>query len=301
MTDAGKHGERGTYLRGCTCEPCREANADYCKRYRTRVYRNGGNIRVDAGPARDHIALLRTHYTVSAIATLAQMNSSAICRISNGQQAKITPDVEGRILAVRPGLDVGRQWVNPIGAMRRVQALCAIGYALHWQGTRLNYQKANMWALVRGDKPYITGAVDRRIRELYDELCMKPRTSTLSTEKASITKAHRMAAREGWAPPLAWDNIDDPDERPNLGAPDARNHNGTRPLHLMVEDAEWLADSGLNLTGVLHRLNVNRDTFRDLLRRADRADLYWRLAMREPDADNRKATRDGIRRGREVA
>ena len=31
-------------------------------------------------------------------------------------------------------------------------------------------------------------------------------------------RAARWAKSRGWAPPLAWDNIDDPTEQPNLGA-----------------------------------------------------------------------------------
>lgn len=292
-----EHGRRRTYLRGCTCAPCRRANAAYCKQYRNRTHKNGGAIRVDATKARDHLAYLSSHYTTSAIATLAQMNSSAIYRIGSGKQLAITPAVETRILSVRPGRDVGKQWVNPLGAARRVQALCAIGYAVHWQATRLGYQKQSMLWLIRGEKPYITGAVDQRVRALYDELHMTPRVGSDRIERASITKALRMAEREDWAPPLAWNDIDDPDERP--ATPEQSDRRFT--VAALLEDAEWLADADHSLTEVLTRLDVNRNTFRDACRRAGQMDLYWRLANREPDADNRRAVRDGIKQARGVA
>src|SRR3546814_4274182 len=38
--------------------------------------------------------------------------------------------------------------------------------------------------------------------------------------RSATTK--RRAARAGWPPPLAWDNIDDPNETPDLGAPGGR-------------------------------------------------------------------------------
>lgn len=66
-----------------------------------------------------------------------------------------------------------------------------------------------------------------------------------------------------------------------------------RPLRRgadLIEDAEWLADHGADLADVLARLDVKKDTFWQAMKRAERLDLYWRLADRMPDADLRRAS-----------
>lgn len=79
---------------------------------------------------------------------------------------------------------------------------------------------------------------------------------------------------------------------------------GRYPLRAahVLEDAEWLADhSRLTLHEVCQRISRSRDTFWKLCWRRNRLDLYWLLADREPDAEQRRAVREGIRRSREVA
>ena len=49
-------------------------------------------------------------------------------------------------------------------------------------------------------------------------MTLPPMSTTGERISASRTKAH--ALRQGFAPPLAWTNIDDPDEQPNLGGVD---------------------------------------------------------------------------------
>ena len=209
-----EHGERKHYLRGCRCERCRRANADWCKRYRHRAHKAGGALRVDVTAARKHLEEMRHHYTMSSLAALADLSSSTIRNILAQRQSTIAKHVEQRILAIRPGGEVGGHWVPTTPAARRVQALCALGYSLHWQSHQINHQRANLYRLANELKPYITSAVDQRVRDLYDRHHMTPATSSDPIMRGAITKAKAMAARNGWAPPLAWDDIDDPDARP---------------------------------------------------------------------------------------
>lgn len=212
--DDPRHGQRATYLKGCTCDRCTEANATYCKRYRARRYANGGNLRVDATAAREHLKAMNVHYSRSSLGELAGINSSAVYRIISGQQQRITRIVERRILAIHLGHDVGTHWVNATPAARRIQALCALGYSINGQSQRLNYSKQNMYSLITGEKPFITSAIDQKIRAHYAELSMLLPPTRDRFQRAAITKAKKMARSNGWPPPLAWDNIDDPDEKP---------------------------------------------------------------------------------------
>lgn len=176
---------------------------------------------------------------------------------------------------------------------RRIRALQAIGWPLHLIDQHLGHGDGRdkggpnyVWNLMARDVVRIDTA--KKVAALYDRLCMTPGPSN---------RARLNALAKGWAPPLAWDNIDDPDERPA----EPEKVDGRKTVDRVIEDVEWLADGNANLTEVIARLDINRNTLRDLLRREDRDDLYWRLANREPDADSRRAVRDGIKRAKEVA
>jgi hypothetical protein len=185
--------------------------------------------------------------------------------------------------------------VPATGTLRRFQALMALG----WRGPEIAKVAGVSINTLRSvgyhGSDRVLADTARRVRDAYDQLSMTV------PEGPYANRTRLMAERRGWFPPLAWDDIDDPDAIPDLGAPDIRPANGGNPVVYMLEDAEWLAEDDRGLTYVLERLSVNRNTFRDACRREERMDLYWRLANREPDADNRRATRDGIRRSRGVA
>jgi hypothetical protein len=175
--------------------------------------------------------------------------------------------------------------------VRRIRALQAIGWTHAEIAAAAGLSVDAIRSPVhRGTSVY--RATADGIERAYDALCMK-----VAPDSRNARYCRTAAARRGWAPPLAWDNIDDPDERPVR----PEKVDGRKTVHRIIEDAEWLADSDLSLSAVCERLDINRDTFRDILRREGRSDLYWRLANREPDADLRRSVRDGIRRSKEVA
>ena len=175
--------------------------------------------------------------------------------------------------------------VDPIGARRRIQALMALG----WTGTDIAHicgwvDRSSVLQILRPqDRGRGTGTrgilrkTDDVIKAAYDQLSM-----TVPEITSARSRVRNMARSNGYAPPLAWDDIDDPDAQPDLGTP-ARMHAG-RPMtrDAQVEDAEWLADDGQNLTYVCARLGVTRETLQTNCRREGRSDVYARLARREP-------------------
>lgn len=102
----------------------------------------------------------------------------------------------------------GRTYRVPaLGARRRLRALMAIGWDMRTVAAMLG-RHDRLDGIVRSNSTQqtVTRALDRRIRVLYDRLSATPGPSEFA----------RGAARtHGYAPPLAWDNIDDPDEQPS--------------------------------------------------------------------------------------
>lgn len=83
----------------------------------------------------------------------------------------------------------------------------------------------HVWRIINGQKGkptvWIQQATDQWVRDVYDRLSMTLPT----THFANRTRAH--AEKMGWPPPLAWDDIDDPNERPQrdiagIGNPEDR-------------------------------------------------------------------------------
>ena len=109
----------------------------------------------------------------------------------------------------------GRSYTVPsLGARRRIQALRAVG----WSRERIAREAG--WA-TSGSLRYVTRsdtmtrATHDRIAEVYERLCMQT-----PPDPQGAARARTWATRLGLAPPLAWDDIDDPDATPNLGGID---------------------------------------------------------------------------------
>lgn len=98
--------------------------------------------------------------------------------------------------------------VSVIGASRRVRALAAIGWSLAEQARQLGVVTQQMSQFANETYPTITAANDQTVRGLFERLCGTPGGSV---------RARNYAQRKGWLPPLAWDDLDDPDAVPSLG------------------------------------------------------------------------------------
>lgn len=97
--------------------------------------------------------------------------------------------------------------VLALGTIRRIRALVAIGWPMPALSERLGTASPqSVQNLVRkpGDTRILRSTAEK-IAALYDELHMLPGPSPISATRA---------ARKGWAPPLAWDDIDDASEVP---------------------------------------------------------------------------------------
>lgn len=106
-----------------------------------------------------------------------------------------------------------RSTISSLGTKRRIQALMALGWTRQAIGEAAGYApgaaRARISQILRGgDTMYIQTA--RKIEKAYAALSM--RIPTGNTQVASIIR--RNARRNGWPPPLAWNNIDDPNEQP---------------------------------------------------------------------------------------
>lgn len=96
------------------------------------------------------------------------------------------------------------------GTIRRLQALCALGWTQGEIASRLGVTKSRVSHLMRHSHKGVKPRTARAVAALYDELSMTVRVGR------EAQRMRKYAAAKGWAPPLAWDDegIDDPTARP---------------------------------------------------------------------------------------
>ncbi|HEY5784305.1 MAG TPA: hypothetical protein VIT65_05980 [Microlunatus sp.] len=209
---------------GCGCEPCLQAGRRYAKR-QGHLGRTGRSNLVDARTVRDHVRqLLEAGLTLGQIEQRSGVHRTGLRHLvgtgSDGRPAaaRVRRDTAARLLAIT-AVRVGEEThglVDPAGTRRRLQALVATGWTQSALARRLGILPANLPKIVRGGRPAIRVATRDAVRGLYDELWDQPPPALTSAERRARTRALKLAAAQGWPPPMAWDDdlIDDPLAQP---------------------------------------------------------------------------------------
>lgn len=96
---------------------------------------------------------------------------------------------------------------------RRLQALRWVGYSPDALGRHLGLHKSLVWRWARAET--VTRITEARVAKLYAELAFTPPQATNKSERISVHKTRAEARRRGWAGPLDWDDITDPNETPD--------------------------------------------------------------------------------------
>lgn len=102
-----------------------------------------------------------------------------------------------------------REHVDSTGTRRRIQALAALGWGHADICALAGVGRAQLAHWARWPKVHRDNA--RLISEVYDQLSMRVPADSPRTRQLRAQAKYR-----GWVPPLAWDDIDDPDEQPQV-------------------------------------------------------------------------------------
>ena len=106
----------------------------------------------------------------------------------------------------------GSRRIPATGTARRIQALVAIGYTYVDLAEEFGWSH-DMPMRLATRKSHVLRSTAERVAEVYDRFHMTPQTGT---RRANYARS--VARKHGWSPPLAWDDIDDPNEPPDLGS-----------------------------------------------------------------------------------
>lgn len=114
------------------------------------------------------------------------------------------------------------------GTARRLQALVAIGYSQTALCQRLGLPSSNLALLIHGKRPNVWKKTHDRVDALFAQCWSQPILGE------SGDRARRLAAKHGWVVPLAWDDIDDPAEKPNIEGEKVVKVKGKKPV--LIDD-----------------------------------------------------------------
>lgn len=271
MTGEPPHGDRRRFLHGCHCDPCRRANATYCKTWRLRSASDPASTGVPVTVVAEHVARLLRTMSAEAIAAAAGVSRATVRRVAT--QRKVRPSTATALLTVHPATSTGRHQVSALGSRRRVEALMALGWTPAEVGRAVGLTRQNFMAIASGRRAIVSAGTAQRIREVYDRLSMllAPPGST-RTMRAHRTRMRRLAAAHGWAPPLAWDDED-------LDDPTATSHpTGHRAEHLDLDEFMFLVDAGEPAGRAAARCGISVSGVTKAARRHLRDDVLAALA-----------------------
>lgn len=216
---------------GCRCDQCRHLRKMERQRRRNRMiaYGRAGEISPATVPIEDvraHIVQLRKSgkFGLERIADTAQVSRTLVLDVYYGPRGKEKESRQGkprrirevaarRLLALTAD-QISAPLVPATGTVRRLQALVAIGYSQTQLSERLNMQVTNLSHLIHCQRERVTAATYVATLELFRRLWSQPLAGTRADQ------ARAVARENGWEGPLAWDDIDDPDEQPNIDGED---------------------------------------------------------------------------------
>ncbi|MEO3936733.1 helix-turn-helix domain-containing protein [Dermatophilaceae bacterium Soc4.6] len=163
---------------------------------------------VDAQPTRARLTeLAAAHVPLRALARATGLSDTGVKKILDGSVEQVQRATAAQVATVSlPRLYEAqtRGHVPPVGAVRRVQALMAMG----WSHDDLKAAGVpNTPQLLSSSGDLMTVQRWRQVRDVYDRLAMTPGPSPQTRARAR---------RLDYPPPLSWDegSIDDPGARP---------------------------------------------------------------------------------------
>jgi hypothetical protein len=262
------------YEDACRCRPCRDANSAKARSTRRLKAYGRARVRVDIGPAREHLQKIYALGIRSRrISNMAGMHQSQILKIlgTGGQtsQKYVYSDTAERILSLPldPNVYPDGRGLPAIGYKRRVQALMAIGYSADRQEKLCGVSEGQLDRLRHGNI-LVTEDMARRIRDMYEKYWDKPYRPNPDDkyDRIARTRAMNLAKRNGWPPPMGWDDIDDPNCEPYV------EDGGKRPVGSgrgrvidegVLEDLDWLRRSGVLPEDAAERVGFSLKSLRN--------------------------------------
>lgn len=190
------------------CLPCRIAQRRYMK---------AAKMRLDKG-VRNRVPLGQRAYDIlTNVGCTPVAAQTGLWRNNLYRAVRNGPD--GHVLRTTRDAILRSDGPTPVGIVRRIQALAAIGHTLEVVAEAAGVHAERLARMTRDPEPPTTRLRPRLVAGVvaaYDLLHATPAEGDRYT-----ARRRSQAAARGWLPPEVWDDIDDPAEDPRAeGDPD---------------------------------------------------------------------------------
>lgn len=247
------------------CGACKHAGYLYTKRMKLRLARTGSNI----VPLGDAAYAIVSGYPVRLLAELTGIADPKLYTYKGAG-----PEVMVHVKTQRAILGINRAdlW-TPIGVRRRVRALTSLGHSAAAIARSAGLSRTAVEVLRTDDAAtFVRRPTAAAILTAYADLSMKLPANETPRERSVVTRSKSLALRNRWAPPLAWTNIDDPNDTPAgvTYVPASR-------LELVSD----LHSQGANVTEVCRALDISRSALQKWCGNNGMSPVFRELAARE--------------------
>lgn len=159
------------------------------------------------------------------------------------------------------------------GFVRRCRALQALGWTLDdiAKASGVSYWLVNAITTGKRDQETVTARTHQKMVKGFKALSMR-----IPPNDMPHRVAKSIALRNGYVPPLAWDDIDN-DEAPVAAAIPSKPKPDRLDLLQRADEAEKTARQ------VAEELGVSQEGLNRWCKRHGQMDLYWRLLHRDPN------------------
>ncbi|MFG1846727.1 helix-turn-helix domain-containing protein [Micromonospora carbonacea] len=199
-------GQHRTYTAGC--RGCQRVDSHYDRRRRRLIAEGKWQHPVPVGNVLTHVEQLRdSGMSLASVARAAGVAPRTLYSVVHERRKTIRATTAALVLAVQPAATLPAGMVHAVGVTRRIRALVAAGYSLTAVARGLDKQLQAVWEWAWAKQQMVTVDTHRAVCDLYDRWSLTPGTNV---------RARNTGRRNGWAPPLAWDDaaLDDPDGTP---------------------------------------------------------------------------------------
>ncbi len=239
------------------CDACRAATSRYNKGL-TFDRHQGRPREVELGPVALGIVNRAQLSYLAEVSGLTRENLVRIHRVGTAEQRVFRTTRDAII-----GAGARANW-STVGIQRRVRAL----YALGWNAANISEaggpSALSIYHWLDCEPRYARHEFALKALKVYAKLSGQPAPADTPHRRSARTKSLRLATERGWAPPLAWDDIDDPSEVPSTG-PKARRRIGD-----MLDEFHFLVSTGESPERAALRVGASLSSLNDMRRRAER-------------------------------
>lgn len=211
MTTAAHIPSRACYQHGCRLPECRQENYRYGKKLACEHVSGERRLHSTAEVRAHTERLLANNWWQAEIGRVSGVSRSTISLILLGRLPRTNKRIALAILSI-PIIPMLRteqgERINATGSARRLRALAALGHNWTVVGARTGMTPDRLGWIARGKTDIVRPEEAQKIAAAY---------RALSTMPGAMKQIATAARNKGWHGPLAWDDIDDPDCKPETG------------------------------------------------------------------------------------